>query len=134
MGVYRARLLLLMVLMLLIHGCAGVAERKPERPAANLVAEAERNLQEEKYGQAELQVERALRIDPRNGRIWNLMARIRFAQGNYGQAVQFCFKSNTLAGRDHALLRENWMLLEEAYTRMGDPVKAEEAKRKASAR
>jgi tetratricopeptide (TPR) repeat protein len=129
-------LLLLLLQALLLNGCAVVApveERTPSSPAAALLAEAEESLQAEDYSRAELQVERALRVEPRNGRAWHLMAQIRYGQGDYGQTVQFCLKSNTLADNDRNLSRQNWKLLEKAYTGMGETSKAEEARQKAAA-
>jgi len=126
-------LLLLMVSILLLNGCTGISQRIPSAPpTADLLGEAEQALQRGNYNLAELQVERALRIDPRNGQAWHLMARIRYGQINYGQTVQFCFKSNTFAGHDHSLRRQNWMLLEKAYIMLGEMAKAKEARHKAA--
>jgi hypothetical protein len=60
------------------------------------------------------------------------MAQIRYGQRDYGQTVQFCFKSNTLADHDRALRRQNWQVLEKAYTSMGETSKAVEARQKAA--
>ena len=73
-----------------------------------------------------------MRMEPRNGQVWHLIARIRYEQGDYGQTVQFCLKSNTLAGDNLTLKRQNWMLLEKAYTSLGETKKAEEAQHKAA--
>jgi len=125
-------LLLLIASILLLNSCTGVPQRIPSaQPTADLLGEAEQALQGGDYSRAELQVERALRIEPRDGQAWHLMARIRCGQINYGQTVQFCLKSNTLAGHDHSLRRQNWMLLEKAYTMLGETAKAKEARYKA---
>jgi hypothetical protein len=60
------------------------------------------------------------------------MAQVRYGQLDYGQSVQFCLKSNTLADHDRTLMRQNWELLEKAYTGMGETAKAEEARQKAA--
>jgi lipopolysaccharide biosynthesis regulator YciM len=128
-------LLLLLLQALLLNGCAlivPVEEGVPSAPATALLAEAEQALQAEDYSRAELQVERALRVEPRNGRAWHLMAQVRYGQRDYGQTVQFCLKSNTLADHDRTLGRQNWKLLEKAYTGMGETAKAEEARQKAA--
>jgi len=128
-------LLLLMVQVVLLSGCAlivPVEERAPSTaPAAALLAEAEQALQAQDYNRAELQLERALRVDPHNGRAWHLMAQVRYGQRDYGQTVQFCLKSNTLDDHDRTLKKQNWELLEKAYTGMGETAKAEEARKKA---
>ena len=48
------------------------------------------------------------------------MAGIRFEKGNYAQAVQFCLKPNSLAGKDEAVGRQNWLLMEKAYLKTGE--------------
>jgi hypothetical protein len=131
----RMLLLLLMAAVLLMYGCAGITpveEEVTSTPVAELLSDAEQALQGGDYSHAELQLERALRVAPRNGQVWHLMARIRYGQGDYGQTVQFCLKSNTLTGHDRVLERQNWMLLEKAYTMLGETGKAEEARYKAS--
>lgn len=128
-------LVLLVVATLLMNGCAGVApidESIITTPTAELMSDAEQALERGDYNQAELQMERAMRVDPRNGRIWHLMARIRYEQGDYGQTVQFCLKSNTLANHDRILMRQNWVLLEKAYTMLGETIKADDARHKAA--
>ncbi len=131
--------LLMAAVLLMMNGCAGVAPVKEEitptptpTPAAELLSDAEQSLQGGDYSRAELQLERALRMNPRNGQVWHLMARIRYGQEDYGQTVQFCLKSITLAGHDRTLKRQNWMLLEKAYTMLGESAKAEEARHKAT--
>jgi tetratricopeptide (TPR) repeat protein len=127
--------LVIVAAIVMMNGCAGVAhidESLISAPAAELLSEAEQALERGDYNQAELQMERAMRVDPRNGQIWNLMARIRYEQGDYGQTVQFCLKSNTLANQDRSLMRQNWVLLEKAYTMLGDTIKAEDARHKAA--
>jgi cytochrome c-type biogenesis protein CcmH/NrfG len=131
----KLSLLLIIVSVLLLYGCTTITpvpEKVPSAPAADLLSEAERNIQAGNYNRAELQVERAMRLDPRNGQVWHLMARIRYEQEDYGQTVQFCLKSNTLAGDNLSLKRQNWMLLEKAYASLGETTKAEEARHKAA--
>ncbi|MFZ5758202.1 MAG: tetratricopeptide repeat protein [Thermodesulfobacteriota bacterium] len=142
-GKNGARLLLLFVLLLPVAGCAVKGpEAEPVRPApaveqketgatAELLQEAERALEAGDYTCAEQQMERALRIAPRNARVWHTMARVRYGQGSCAQAVQMCRKSNSLAGQDRDLQRQNWMLMEKAYCTLGDKAAAEEARRKA---
>lgn len=131
----RMRLLLLMAAALIMNSCAGVGrvdESIISTPIAELLSDAEQALEGGDYNRAELQMERALRVDPRNGQVWHLMARIRYGQGDYGQTVQFCLKSNTLASHDLTLRRQNWMLLAKAYTVLGETIKAEDARHRAA--
>ena len=56
------------------------------------------------------------------------MAQVKYRQKDYGQAVQFCLKSNSLAGKDYGLIKQNWLLMEKAYLELGEPEKAKEAR------
>lgn len=131
----RMALVLIVVTALMINGCANVSrldESIISTPVAELLSDAEQALERGDYSRAELQMERAMRVDPRNGQAWNLMARIRYEQGDYGQTVQFCLKSNTLANHDRTLMRQNWILLEKAYILLGETIKSEDARHKAA--
>jgi Tfp pilus assembly protein PilF len=83
---------------------------------------------EGQFSKAEMILERALRVEPRNARLWHEMAQVKYGQKEYGQAVQFCIKSNSLAGKDNGLIQQNWLLMEKAYVELGEPEKAEEAR------
>ena len=65
-------------------------------------------------------LERALRIEPRNPRLWQELARVRLKQGQYAQAESVAARSNSWAGSDNALRAENWRLIAEARTARGD--------------
>lgn len=52
-------------------------------------------------------LERALRIDPKNARLWHELARIRLLQGKLSLAESLVAKSNALAQHDDALRDEN---------------------------
>ncbi len=101
------------------------------KAAGTLLAGARQNMQAGRYSQAEMALERALRLEPRNARLWHEMAQVKFAQRDYRQSVQFCLKSNSLAGRDHELIQRNWQLMEKAYLELGEPDKARRAHGKA---
>ena len=59
-------------------------------------------------------LERALRIEPRNARLWHELAQVRFRQHDYGQAESLAVRSNTLAGSDAELRAMNQRLIDEA--------------------
>lgn len=65
-------------------------------------------------------LERALRIEPRNPRLWQELARVRLQQGDYGQAESLAQRSNTWSGTDNALRAENWRLIAQARVARGD--------------
>ena len=59
------------------------------------------------FNKAELSLERALRIEPSNTYYWYTMGKIKYRQGANAQAIQFCLKSKSLAGRDAKLVSLN---------------------------
>ena len=59
-------------------------------------------------------LERALRIEPRNPRLWQELARVRLKQGDYVQAESTAARSNSWAGNDSALRAENQRIIEQA--------------------
>ncbi len=71
------------------------------------------------WGGAASSLERALRIEPRNGRLWSKLAQIRYDQKAWNKAIQLAAKSNTLSGGNTDLLRENWVLMANAYDALG---------------
>jgi len=65
-------------------------------------------------------LERALRIEPRNPRLWQELARVRLKQGEYAQAESVASRSNSFAGRDDGLRADNWRLIAQAREARGD--------------
>ncbi len=140
-----SRLVPVLVISLALAGCAalpGVAPSGPQPPpppdevsatpaVSGLVARADSSLGLGDYDRAALQLERALRIEPRNAALWQRLARIRLAQGGYAQAIQLASKSNTLAAADAALRRNNWLIIAEAHERNGDLERARAARARA---
>lgn len=69
---------------------------------------------------AESQLERALRIDPRNAVLWYYMAKLRLHQNRLGEAAGMAAKSNTLAGKDRKLRADNWRIIAHVRNQKGD--------------
>jgi len=65
-------------------------------------------------------LERALRIEPRNPRLWQELARVRLKQGDYAQAESTAARSNSWAGSDNALRADNWRIIAHARDARGD--------------
>lgn len=89
-------------------------------PAGALYAEAQKALGRGNYQQAEMTLERALRIEPRNGHYWYSMAQVKYKQQQFAQAIQLCSKSKSLAGRNTNLLRLNEKLIYQAQQHLSD--------------
>jgi tetratricopeptide (TPR) repeat protein len=98
------------------------------KAAGALLASARQNVRAGEFSQAEIILERALRVEPRNARLWHEMAQVKYSQKDYAQAVQFCIKSNSLAGKDYTLMQQNWLLMEKAYIELGEPEKAQQVR------
>ena len=104
-----------------VHGKAVVA----------LLESADRREATGDYTAAAAALERALRIEPRNGHLWNRLANLRLQQGQYGPAADLAARSNSLAGGDLTLQRDNWRLIARARRAAGDIAGARAAERKA---
>lgn len=72
-------------------------------------------------------LERALRIEPRNPRLWQELARLRLQQGQYQQAEGMATRSNSWAGNDKFMRAENWRIIGEARLKRGDAAGAQTA-------
>ena len=84
-----------------------------------------------RLGAAAAPTDRALRIAPREARLWQQLARIRLQQGQYQQAESLAARSNTWAGSDSALRAQNWNLIAQARDARGDSAGARAALQKA---
>ncbi|HMA89573.1 MAG TPA: tetratricopeptide repeat protein [Burkholderiales bacterium] len=126
---------LLLLLAALIAGCAAVAPEQPAPPqqqpenaaVASLMQSAHADADAGRLASAEASLERALRIDPRDPRLWQQLAGVRLQQGDYAQAESLAARSNSWAGADDVLRAENWRLIAEARRARGDDAGAHEA-------
>ena len=64
-------------------------------------------------------LERALRIEPRNPRLWHELAKVRLRQGDYSQAESLAARSNTYAGDDRDLRAANQKVVADARAARG---------------
>ncbi|ABA89794.1 TPR domain protein [Syntrophotalea carbinolica DSM 2380] len=115
-----------LAVMLLFAGCTGLQQEPPSAaPSSNTAVAALLNKARVQSAggrlpEASVLLERALRIEARNPLLWQELARVRLAQGQYRQAENLAAKSNTLAAGDAALRAQNWRIIGEARTRLGD--------------
>lgn len=128
----------------LIAGCAAVvpAPTSTSTPAsvpvsenlavASLVESARADGEAGRLAKAAASLERALRIEPRNPRLWQELARVRLMQGEYAQAESVAARSNAWAAGDNGLRAENWRLIAEARAARGDTEGARSALERAS--
>jgi len=127
----------------LLAGCAGVQQPAPVEsrgpvstpaPAASenpaivaLLVGAHADVDAGRLANAAATLERALRIEPRNPRLWQELARVRLKQGDYAQAESTAARSNSWAGGDKALRAENWRLIAQSREARGDSAGASRA-------
>ena len=109
----------LLVLAAVLAGCAAPPEQPspaPEAPpapeaqqkresvaVAGLMKSAQADTSAGRLANAAATLERALRIEPRNPRLWHELAKVRLKQGQYAQAESMAARSNAWAGSDSAL-------------------------------
>ncbi len=97
-----------------------VQQPRENTPIAGLMESARADAAAGRLPNAAASLERALRIEPRNPRLWQELARVRLKQGEFAQAESVALRSNAWAGADPALRTENWRLIAEAREARGD--------------
>jgi predicted negative regulator of RcsB-dependent stress response len=121
-----ARWILVLLTVCFLGGCAVMQPvEAPTPPSGNnavmtLLNKAHSQAAAGRMDEAQANLERALRIEPRNPVLWQELARIRLEQGQYRQAENLAAKSNVLAGTNRYLRAKNWRIIGEARSRRGD--------------
>ena len=95
-----------------------------------LADQAEQQMKMGQLDRAFATAERAVRIDPDNSKLWNLLARIQFKQENYSQAEQLARKSNLLAHGDYEIQALNWKIIAAVLSQRGEEESARQALKK----
>ena len=116
---------------------APVIEARPETRASRgavvaLLDRAENYRRQGDAGAAAATLERALRIDPRNARLWYRLAAVRLEQGSPAQAEQLALKSIALSAGDRALQARTWALVARARWAQDNAAGARQAEHKAA--
>ena len=95
-------------------------KRAPAGTVIALLNQAHDQQRQGKPERAAAVLERALRIDPRNARLWSELAQIRLQQGKLEQAESLAAKSNALAKDDEEIKQHNANIIKQArYLRGG---------------
>jgi hypothetical protein len=102
-------------------GPAPVPEPAPTAPAAlALAAQSEQARAEGNLRLAGLQLERALRIAPRDAGLWNRLAQVRLEEQEFQQAERMAERSLQLGAGDRELSLSNWRIIARAREALGD--------------
>ncbi len=131
------RRIFILIAALILGGCAGSRQTgappmQPSQPSDNtaviaLLNKAGNQSAAGQMDEASENLERALRMEPRNPVLWHELARIRLEQCQYRQAENMAAKSNMLTGINQSLKAKNWRIIGEARSRLGDLQGAQEA-------
>ncbi len=115
------------------------AEFKPAESSSNLspavtalVTAANQSTKSGDIESAAAAIERAIRIEPRNGELLYKLAVLRLKQSKPILAEELAKKSALLAGKDNALKKNSWLLIAHAKEMQGDSTGAAEAQTKAA--
>ncbi len=97
-----------------------------------LLATANQNTKAGDMESAAAAIERAIRIEPRNGELFYKLAVLRLKQSKPVLAEDLAKKSALLAGKDNTLKKNSWLLIAHAKEMQGDTTGATEAESKAA--
>lgn len=103
------------------------ASMSDNRAVVSLLNQAQAESDAGKHDAAGASLERALRIEPRNPWVWQELAQVRLAEGQYDKAISLARKSNSFAGKKHRVQAENWQVIGKARVAQGDSVGADQA-------
>jgi len=95
------------------------SERKESVAVASIMQSARADAASGRLANAAASIERALRLEPRNPRLWNELARVRLQQRDYAQAESTAQRSNSLAGGDSDLRASNADIITQARRAQG---------------
>ena len=113
----------------------GERRREGESVAVAALLDGARAAEEAgQYGRAAASLERALKVAPRNPRLWHRLAVIRYRQGRLAAAESLALRSLSLASSDPGLDARNWRVVAAVRQARGDRAGAEDAFRRASLR
>jgi tetratricopeptide (TPR) repeat protein len=106
------------------------AEEISGQAVVSLMKQARQERSQNLFDRAAEDLERAIRIEPRNYFVWSMLAQVYLDQQNYDQAVNVAGKSNSLARGNVYVELENWKTISAARTAQGDSIGALQAQSK----
>lgn len=99
-----------------------------------LLESAREAVEARQHGRAAAALERAVKVDPRDPRVWHRLAAVRHWQGRHAEAEALALRSLSLRPSDRALVSRNWRVIAAARLAQGDGEGAREARARAGSR
>jgi tetratricopeptide (TPR) repeat protein len=65
-------------------------------------------------------LERGLRIEPQNPKLWNQLAELHYKKGNYEQAITMAKKAINYSANDKEMTDKNWRFISKVAKKSGD--------------
>ncbi|HUD96729.1 MAG TPA: tetratricopeptide repeat protein [Woeseiaceae bacterium] len=95
------------------------AEEPMSAAGTSLLAQGRAQREVGEIAQASSTLERAIRIDPRQAKLWLELARVRMQEGSYAQAEQLARKAGSVGGPNTSMQAEIDDVIGEARRRQG---------------
>jgi len=92
----------------------------------SLMIQARADIELGKSRSAMSSLERGLRIEPQNPKLWNMLAKAHFEQSEYQQSISMAKKSIRYSNDDN-FIAQNWQLIKKAGEKSGDMTAVKEA-------
>lgn len=111
----KNKLFLLITLAIISTGCSNIP-LQPSRhsaPADELLTQADAMQQSGNLNGSIAQVERILRLEPRNAYAWHKLATLNLAVGDLNKAEQFALRSNQFAAGNREIINANQKVIDE---------------------
>ena len=106
------------------------AEEISGQAVVALMKKARQERDQNLHDRAAEDLERAIRIEPRNYFVWSMLAQVYLEQQNYDQAINVAGKSNSLARGNVYVELTNWKTISAARAAQGDSIGALQAQSK----
>jgi uncharacterized protein HemY len=105
----------------------------PAPAIAGLIAKADQSSAQGQYDAARANLERAVKIAPRDAELWQRLAMVSYAQEDWSQAKALAERSNSFAAQNSPLAARNWTLIGNAELKLGNQSAAAAAFERAGA-
>ena len=104
----------------------GASTQKSSPAVHALIVSAQSDMAVGKSGSAVSKLERGLRIEAQNPKLWNLLAKAHYDQSNYQQAISMSKKAIRYSSDDE-FIASNWSIIKNSGLKSGDTIVVKEA-------